>query len=112
MNEDWVNDWYLLGATTDVVDGTVSRRTVGQINLAVFSLHGEIFAVRDVCGDCSQSLAGGVARDNVVECPGCGQQLRFVLDAASSTDAGENCLSTYPVMLVNDEIFAWIEELS
>lgn len=111
MNEEWVNDWYLLGTTAEVAHGTVGRRTVDGLNLAVFRARGEYFAARDGCGDCSQSLAGGAVGDEVVECPECGRRLRFSHDAGAPADAGDDRLSTFPVMVVNDELFAWIEGL-
>jgi nitrite reductase/ring-hydroxylating ferredoxin subunit len=111
MNEDWVNDWYLLGATTDLAEGCVAPRTVGGLNLVVLRAGGEFFAARDACSDCALSLAGGVVRGNAVECPECGQQLAFSHNPADPA-ANNTRLSTFPVMVVDDEIFAWIEELA
>ncbi|MDX1512984.1 MAG: Rieske 2Fe-2S domain-containing protein [Gammaproteobacteria bacterium] len=107
MNEDWVNDWYLLGATSDVTDGTVGRRRVGSVQLAVFSRDGNFFAARDACITCRASLAGGNVRDDAVQCPACDRWLRFTSEPADE----EDLLATYPVMVVNEEVFAWIEGL-
>ena len=112
MNQDWVNDWYLLGTTTDVAEGTVDQRTVGRLNLAVFCARGEYFAVRDVCAHCSHSLAGGVVVDGAVQCPQCGHESRFSHDPGISADGDGDRLSTFPVMVVDEELFAWIEALA
>lgn len=112
MNEGWVNDWYLLGATSDVAEGMVCLRTVGHMNLAVFRVEGEYFAARDNCGGCSHSLAGGAVLDHAVVCPQCRQRLSVIAEASGSGIDGEHRLPVYPVMVVNDEFFAWIEELA
>lgn len=105
MNQDWVNDWYSLGVTTDVAPGAVVRRRAGQTDLALFNLEGELFARADACGGCGAALSDGKIKDNELECAGCGVRIQI---AQANGPTGP---ALFPLMVVSDEIFAWIENL-
>jgi 3-phenylpropionate/trans-cinnamate dioxygenase ferredoxin subunit len=108
MNQDWVNDWYLLCAAADIAPGTVGRRVVGPHNLAVFNIDGDIFAAADACNECRTAISEGAVTDDVVECKGCGGAFKIVAHELRERGEGDR-LATYPVMVVDEEIFAWIE---
>jgi len=105
MNQDWDNDWYLLCAAADIAPGTAGRHVVGPHNLAVFNIDGDFFAAPDACNECRAAISEGVVIDDAVECKGCGSAFKIV--AHEQGDGAR--LSTYPVMVVDEEIFAWIE---
>ncbi len=108
MNQDWANDWYLLCAAADIAPGTVVRRTVGTHSFAVFNIDGNFVAAADACNDCRTAISEGVIIDDAAECKGCGGAFKIV--AHELGEQGESArLSTYPVMVVDEEIFAWIE---
>jgi len=103
MNQDWVNDWYSVGATGDVPLGAVIRMQVGPGDLALFNLEGDFFARKNACSRCGQPLSDGTVRNSEVECAGCG----FRIPIAQESDPSAAPL--YPIMIVDDEIFVWIE---
>jgi len=109
MNHDWANDWYLLCAAADIVPGTVGRRTVGMHSFAVFNIDGNFVAAADACEDCRTAISEGAIMDEAVECKGCGSTFPIIAHGLNDGNT-ENQLSTYPVMVVDEEIFAWIEK--
>jgi nitrite reductase/ring-hydroxylating ferredoxin subunit len=111
MNQDWVNDWYLLGATADIAPGAVGRRIAGTHNLAVFNIDGKFFAAADACIVCRTAISEGAIISDAVECKGCGSTFRIIPHELGDGKTGSQ-LSTYPVMVVDDEIFAWIARIS
>ncbi len=111
MNQDWVNDWYLLCAAADIAPGTVGRRTLGTHSFAVFNIDGNFVVAADACNDCRTAISEGVVMADTVECKGCGSA--FKLRAHELREQGEGArLCPYPVMVVDEEIFAWIENES
>lgn len=106
MRQDWVNHWISLGVISDLPTGAVTRKRIDQIDLALFNLDGEIFARIDACGDCGNRLSDGAIRGSEVECAGCGGRLQ--IDQANDAPAP----AAFPVMLVDDEIFVWIDRTS
>ncbi len=103
MNQDWVNDWYSVGATADVPSGAVIRRQIGPGDLALFNLDGAFFARENACSRCEQPLSDGKVRNSEVECAGCGRRIHIAQLSDPSAAA------VYPIMIVDDEIFVWIE---
>lgn len=103
MNQDWVNDWYSVGTTADVPLGAVIRRQAGPDDLALFNLEGDFFARANACNRCGQALSDGTVRNSEVECAGCG----FRIYIAHESDPF--AAPPYPIMIVDDEIFVWIE---
>ncbi len=110
MIQDWVNDWRRLGVTADVAPGTGKQIQVGNLSVALFNRDNEFFAASDSCGDCGGSISAGAIEDNAVFCPGCGRGYRFT-SGSVSVERAQNRLYTYPVMVVDDDVFALIEKL-
>ena len=109
MNQDWVNDWYLLCAVADIAPGAVGRRVVGPYNLAVFNVDGNFLAAADACNECRATISEGVVIADAVECKGCGGAFKIRAHGLGEEGEGDR-LSSYPVMMVDEEFFAWIEK--
>ncbi len=103
MNQDWANNWLSLGVTSDFPVGTVIRRRINQIELALFNIDGEIFARADACSGCGGRLSDGKIKESEIECAEC--DLRV---SVAQVD-GPSAPAAFPVMLVDDEIFVWID---
>ncbi len=102
MNQDWVNDWYSLGVTAEVAPGAVIHKTIGKIGLALLNVKGSFFALEDTCGGCGQALSKGRLKNGEIECAGCGLHVHVGRSFESTAPA------SFPVMVVDNEIFAWI----
>ena len=110
MDQDWVNDWYRLGAVGDVAADSAVQIDVAGFLVVLFNRDGELIAASDRCGDCSGSLSKGDIEDNAVWCPGCGRGYRFAAGSVQ-VERARHRLLTFPTMVVDDEVFAWIEAL-
>lgn len=106
VNQDWVNHWISLGVTSDIPAGALIGKRIGQIDLALLNLDGEILALSDACGVCRGPLSDGAIRGSEIECAGCGRRVSIVQANDPTAPA------TFPVMLVDDEIFVWIDRTS
>lgn len=103
MNQDWVNDWHRLGAIGDIPPGTSTVVRAGGIDLAVFNVNGECFALADACAECGQALNDARVDSGGLTCASCGRRIHL------STCNDESKPSAFPVMVVDDEIFVLIE---
>ena len=103
MSQDWVNNWIPLGVTSDVPVGAVVPKRIDRIDLALFNLDGEIFARTDACSGCGDRLSDGRIKDSEIECAGCGLRVSIAQPNRPSAPPA------FPVMLVDDEIFVWID---
>ncbi len=104
MKQKWFNEWHRLGAVDDVVPGAVIQRRVEHMELALFNIDGESFAGIDACDGCGQPLSEGKIKQIEVEFGGCGIRMSIAEEIDSNPG------SLFPVLVVNDEIFAWIEK--
>jgi Fe-S cluster biogenesis protein NfuA/nitrite reductase/ring-hydroxylating ferredoxin subunit len=74
------SSWVDVPALADLAAGTVRAAAAGGIALAACRIGADLFAFRDECARCGQSLAGatlarrlgGASGDAVLSCPGCG----------------------------------------
>jgi nitrite reductase/ring-hydroxylating ferredoxin subunit len=71
-------NWVRVADAADVSDGEMSAYTVGERQVAVANLGGELRAFDDVCTHQHCSLAEGDLEDTIVQCPCHGSQFDVV----------------------------------
>jgi nitrite reductase/ring-hydroxylating ferredoxin subunit len=67
-------NWVRVADAGDVSDGEISAYTVGERQIAVANLGGELRAFDDTCTHQHCSLAEGDLEDSIVQCPCHGSQ--------------------------------------
>jgi len=98
-NEKWVT----VASRPKLADGDLLGVSVGEEQIALYNLGGEIFATSNICTHAFALLSDGWLDGEVIECPL--HAARFdirtgkVLDPPATED-----LKTYPVRVVDDEI--------
>jgi 3-phenylpropionate/trans-cinnamate dioxygenase ferredoxin subunit len=58
-----------VGALADLPPGAAMMAAVGDYDIALFNVAGEIFAIDDVCPHFAGSLHEGTVEDGMVSCP-------------------------------------------
>ena len=71
-------NWIRIADAGDVSDGEINAYTVGDKQVAVANLGGELRAFDDTCTHQGCSLAEGDLEDTIVECPCHGSQFDIV----------------------------------
>ena len=71
-------NWVRIADAGDVSDGEINAYTVGDKQVAVANLSGELRAFDDTCTHQGCSLAEGDLEDTTVECPCHGSQFDIV----------------------------------
>jgi nitrite reductase/ring-hydroxylating ferredoxin subunit len=71
-------NWVRIADAGDVSDGEINAYTVGDKQVAVANLGGELRAFDDTCTHQGCSLAEGDLEDTIVECPCHGSQFDIV----------------------------------
>jgi nitrite reductase/ring-hydroxylating ferredoxin subunit len=71
-------NWVRVAGAGDVSDGEINAYTVGDKQVAVANLGGELRAFDDTCTHQGCSLAEGDLEDTIVECPCHGSQFDIV----------------------------------
>lgn len=88
---------------SDLQENTGRRFIVNDIEVAVFKINSEVFAVSNICPHQQTHLIyDGFVEDEFVVCPAHGW--RFNLRTGKK-DTGSNGLQVYPVKVDDDKIF-------
>jgi len=64
-----VSDWTLVAPLSELLPGEYKVVTADGVQIAVFNLDGEIYAIEDVCTHDGGELTGGLVEGHQVECP-------------------------------------------
>lgn len=95
--------------TSELADNQVKKidnATYGDI--AVYNLGGQFYATADLCTHATASLAEGDVEDDMIVCPVHWGQFHIPTGKAQGFPC-EIDLRTYPVEVVNDEIYALVD---
>jgi nitrite reductase/ring-hydroxylating ferredoxin subunit len=82
-------NWVTVAAAGDVSDGEMNAYTVGERQVAIANLSGELRAFDDVCTHQQCSLAEGDLEDTIVQCPCHGSQFDVVTGEVVEGPAAE-----------------------
>ncbi len=95
-----------LGKWQHVYDGHGKTFTIGEQQIAMFSIDGEVFAFDDECPHVGASLGTGKLNGKLVTCPAHDWQFDITNGECVTIDrCDDGCfIDTYPVRIENDEI--------
>ena len=97
------DEWHKVATKSDLAEGEVLGASIGDKQVAVYLIGGEMLATDNICTHAYACLSDGWLDGDVIECPL--HAARFdirtgkVLDPPATED-----LKTYPVRLVGEEI--------
>jgi len=84
-----------------------SRFIVDDIEVAVFKIDGEVFAISNVCPHQHTALLyNGFVEDGCVVCPAHGWMFDL---RTGKRPSGTRGIDSYPVKIINDEVFALVK---
>jgi Fe-S cluster biogenesis protein NfuA/nitrite reductase/ring-hydroxylating ferredoxin subunit len=89
--------WHPVPALAELAPGEVGGFQVAGTVVLACRVGGDVFAYRDRCPNCTQSMAGARLRDNELRCPRC--QAEFDVVHAGAQIDGEQHLEPIPVLL-------------
>lgn len=69
LSQDTATEWFDVGAPDDFDDGEVAPVVADGIEIAVFRMGDDLFALRDKCTHGRTKLSDGFIEDDCIECP-------------------------------------------
>jgi nitrite reductase (NADH) small subunit/3-phenylpropionate/trans-cinnamate dioxygenase ferredoxin subunit len=92
----------------ELQDGESGTLEVGRKVIALFRSGDEYFAIDNMCPHMGAELSGGLVQDGVVTCPW--HYWRFRLCDGAWADNPRIKIGSYPVKVVDDEIFVEVPD--
>ena len=87
----------------ELTENSGKRFIVNDIEIAVFKINSEVFALSNVCPHQQTKLIyDGFIEDEFVVCPAHGWKFNL---KTGKKDSGSNGLQVYPVELIDDKVF-------
>jgi len=92
---------------SDLYEGRGTRFLINDVDIAIFKINGEVFAVSNTCPhQHTQSIYDGFVEDGCVVCPAHG----WMFDLKTGKQpTGARGLDSYPVKIIDDEVFALVK---
>lgn len=88
---------------SDLKEKIGRRFFVDDVDIAVFKIGGEVFAVSNICPhQKTQSIYDGYVEDGIITCPAHGWQFDL---ATGKTPGSTSGLNSYVVKVKNDDVF-------
>lgn len=95
--------WVTVAARSSLGDGDITGVSVGEEQIALFNLSGQIFATSNICTHAFALLSDGWLDGEVIECPL--HAGRFEVKTGKGLGPPIPCdIKTYPVRVVGDDI--------
>jgi nitrite reductase/ring-hydroxylating ferredoxin subunit len=92
---------------SDLYESTGTRFLINDVDIAVFKINGEVFAVSNTCPhQHTQSIYDGFIEDGCVVCPAHGWMFNL---KTGMQPTGARGLDSYPVKIIDDEVFALVK---
>lgn len=92
---------------SDLNENRGTRFIINDVDIAVFKINEEIFAVSNTCPhQHTQSIYDGFVEDGCVVCPAHGWMFNLKTGKQLS---GARGLDSYPVKIIDDEVFALVK---
>lgn len=103
LNKLQENGFLFLCSWSDLAEETGKRFVVNDIEIAVFKINDEVFAVSNICPHQQTRLIyDGFIEDEFVVCPAHGWKFNL---RTGKKDSGSNGLQVYPVEVVDDKVY-------
>ncbi len=98
---------HLVAKTSEVAEDEPKRVIVGDQQIALYNLDGEIYATDDICTHAYASLSEGYIEDGCIECPLHAGMFDIKTGKAQGVPVTED-LRTFPVRVDGDDIYVEI----
>lgn len=98
-----MSDWVIVAKEGELVPGQFRIADIDGVQVAVFNVGGEYFALEDVCTHDGGQLTGGFIEGDQIICPRHGASFCIRTGAALSAPAYEPT-AKFPVRVENGEI--------
>ena len=94
-----MSEWVDVAPATELPPGSRRVVSVDNVQIAVFNLDGEYYAIEDVCTHDSGELASGTCEGDVIICPRHGARFSIKTGAVLAPPAYEP-VATFPVRVI------------
>ena len=93
---------------SDLIENQGKRFIIDDIEIAVFKIDSEVFAVSNICPHQHTALIyDGFVEDGCVVCPAHG----WIFDLKTGKQpTGASGLNTFPIKIIDDEVFALVNK--
>jgi 3-phenylpropionate/trans-cinnamate dioxygenase ferredoxin subunit len=96
-------EYYQIGALSELPNGEQLYVDIGDLELVIFNVAGEIFAIGDVCSHDDGPLGEGEIEDYEVICPRHGARFDIRTGAVTELPAVDD-IPAYPVRITDGQI--------
>jgi len=101
--------FYQIADLSELENGEKLYVEIGDLELVVFNIAGEIFAIGDVCSHDGAPLGEGEIEEFEVVCPRHGARFNIRSGKATELPAVED-IPAYPVRMINNQIEVGVPE--
>jgi len=101
--------FYQIADLSELANGEKLYVEIGDLELVVFNIAGEIFAIGDVCSHDGAPLGEGEIEEFEVVCPRHGARFNIRSGKATELPAVED-IPAYPVRMINNQIEVGVPE--
>ena len=98
-----MSDWVNVTAEDQLADGERIVVDVDDVNVVIFNLNGEFFAIEDICSHDGSEIASGCLKGSEIECPRHGARFNIRTGEVTAPPAYEP-IDTFPVQVVEGVI--------
>ncbi len=99
-----MSDWVTVAKADEIKFGEFRVADVDGVQIVVFNLDGEYYAIEDVCTHDGGQLTGGTIESAEIVCPRHGARFCIKTGAALTAPAYE-AVATFPIKVENGNIF-------
>lgn len=98
-----MSDWVNVTALDQLAEGERIVVDVDDVNVLIFNIKGEFFAIEDVCTHDGSEIASGCLKGEDIECPRHGARFNIRTGEVTAPPAYEP-IDTFPVQVINGVI--------
>ena len=62
-------DWHKVARRSELAEGEIASATVGDKQIAIYLIGGEVYATDNICTHAYACLSDGYLEDGIIECP-------------------------------------------
>lgn len=95
--------WVAVGNRTELAEGAMKGVDVGDLQIAIYNVEGEIYATDNICTHAFALLTDGFLDGDVIECPLHGGCFKVKTGEGTCAPVTED-IKTYPVRISGDTI--------
>ena len=99
-----MSDWVLVAPLSELLPGEYKVVTTDGVQIAVFNLDGEIYAIEDVCTHDGGELTGGLVEGAQIECPRHGARFDIRTGEVLCAPAYEP-IATFPIKVQDGSVY-------